>query len=250
MHSSKIKQILESVKAGRLTTDKALDSLKHLPYEDLGFAKVDHHRHLRHGVPEVIFAQGKSANDILAIADSMFKKSGSFLITKASKEVFEALKSIRGLTSKKAKFYELSGVIAAGGTKKKTGKVIVLCAGTSDIPVAEEAAVTASFLGSKVETIFDIGVAGIHRVLDKRRVFSNAKVIIVVAGMEGALPSVIGGLTDRPIIAVPTSVGYGTSMAGLTALFAMLNSCVPGIAVMNIDNGFGAGCLAHKINTL
>jgi NCAIR mutase (PurE)-related protein len=238
------------VKTGRLTIDKALDSLKQLPYEDLGFAKVDHHRHLRHGVPEVIFAQGKSVNDILAIADSMFKKSGSFLITKASKEVFEALKSIRGLTSKKAKFYELSGVIAAGEAKKKTGRVLVLCAGTSDIPVAEEAAVTASFLGSKVETIFDIGVAGIHRILDKRRMFSNAKVIIVVAGMEGALPSVIGGLTDRPIIAVPTSVGYGTSMAGLTALLAMLNSCVPGIAVMNIDNGFGAGCLAHKINTL
>ncbi|HCC69257.1 MAG TPA: nickel pincer cofactor biosynthesis protein LarB [Nitrospiraceae bacterium] len=250
MHSSKLRQFLEAVKTGRLTIDKALESLKQLPYEDLDFAKVDHHRQLRLGVPEVIFGQGKTTNDILAIADSMFKKSGSFLITRASREVFKALKKIKSLTGKKVKFYELSGVIAVGEAEEKTGRVLVLCAGTSDIPVAEEAAVTASFLGSKVETISDIGVAGIHRTLDKMKEFSNARVIIVAAGMEAALPSVIGGLTDRPIIAVPTSIGYGTSMGGLAALFTILNSCVPGIAVMNIDNGFGAGCLAHKINIM
>ena len=171
------------------------------------------------------------------------KKAGSFLITKASKKIYNALR-IKG-----AVFYPDSGIIAVGEEKKKTGNVLVLTAGTSDIPVAEEAAVTASFLGSKVVTVYDVGVAGLHRLMDNAAVMQEARVIVVVAGMEGALPSVVGGMTDRPIIAVPTSTGYGTSLGGLTALFAMLNSCVPGIAVMNIDNGFGAGCLAHKINT-
>ena len=150
----------------------------------------------------------------------------------------------------KAHFYERAGVISAGEAQKKTGLVVVLCAGTSDIPVAGEAAATASFLGSKVETVYDVGVAGLHRLVGTKKLFSRARIVVVVAGMEGALPSVIGGMTDKPIIAVPSSVGYGTSLGGLTALFAMLNSCVPGIAVMNIDNGFGAGVLAHKINTL
>jgi len=244
MDSSKIKKIFESVKLGKLSIDNALNKLKHFPYEDLSFAKVDHHRHIRQGIPEVIFAEGKKVEDIVAIAKSMYRKSKKLLITKASKEIYN------GLKMRKAIFYPLSSAIAVGGEKKKRGHILILSAGTSDIPVAEEAAVTASFLGSRVDTVFDVGVAGIHRLMDTQKSLNSARVIIVVAGMEGALPSVVGGLTDKPIIAVPTSVGYGTSLRGLTALFAMLNSCVPGIAVMNIDNGFGAGCLAHKINSL
>ncbi|MEW6214178.1 MAG: nickel pincer cofactor biosynthesis protein LarB [Nitrospirota bacterium] len=244
MDRSRIKKILESVKSGKTSIEKALDVLKYLPYEDLSFAKLDHHRHIRQGIPEVIFAEGKKVGDIVAIACSMYRKNKKLLITKASKEIYD------GLKLKNAIFYPSSGVISAGGEKKKKGHILILSAGTSDIPIAEEAAVTASFLGSKVETIYDVGVAGLHRLMDHKKSFYSARVIIVVAGMEGALPSVVGGLTDKPIIAVPTSAGYGTSLGGLTALFAMLNSCVPGIAVINIDNGFGAGCLAHKINML
>jgi hypothetical protein len=227
-----------------LNVDTAFNKLKHLPYEDLSFAKVDHHRHIRQGIPEVIFAEGKRVKDVIVIARSIFKKSKKLLITKASKEICDDLK-IRN-----AVFHPLSGAISLNSEKKKKGHILILSAGTSDIPVAEEAAVTASFLGSRVETVYDVGVAGIHRLMDTKKSLNSARVIIVVAGMEGALPSVVGGLIDKPIIAVPTSIGYGTSLNGLTALFAMLNSCVPGIAVMNIDNGFGAGCLAHKINTL
>ncbi|HYA26382.1 MAG TPA: nickel pincer cofactor biosynthesis protein LarB [Thermodesulfovibrionales bacterium] len=245
MHRAKILDILTSLKAGRLSVEKAMERLRHLPYEDLSFAKVDHQRHMVQGVPEVILASGKKISEIQGIARSMYRRSGRFLITKASEETYRSLK-LKGMI-----FYPSSGIIVAGAhSTKKKGLILVVSAGTSDIPVAEEAAVTASFLGSKVETVYDMGVAGIHRVLDKRSAFSSARVIVVVAGMEGALPSVIGGLTDRPLIAVPTSTGYGTSLGGLTALFAMLNSCVPGIAVMNIDNGFGAGCLAHKINAV
>ncbi|MDP1758214.1 MAG: nickel pincer cofactor biosynthesis protein LarB [Thermodesulfovibrionales bacterium] len=195
-------------------------------------------------MPEVLFASGKTKEQVMSIAKAMYKKSKKFLITKAAKDVYNSLK-IKG-----AVFHPASGIISIGEEKKKTGNVLVLTAGTSDIPVAEEAAVTASFLGSKVNTVYDVGVAGLHRLMSNSEYIKNARVIIVIAGMEGALPSVVGGLTDKPIIAVPTSTGYGTSLGGLTALFAMLNSCVPGIAVMNVDNGFGAGCLAHKINTL
>lgn len=244
MDTSKIKNILQSVKSGKSSIEKAMDVLKHLPYEDLSFAKIDHHRHIRQGIPEVIFAGGKKGEDVIRIARSMYKKSKKLLITKASQEIYDRLKI------KNAVFHPFSASISAGEEKEKKGHVLVLSAGTSDIPVAEEAAVTASFLGSMVESVYDVGVAGIHRLMDNKDSINSAKVIIVVAGMEGALPSVVGGLTDKPIIAVPTSVGYGTSLGGLTALFAMLNSCVPGIAVMNIDNGFGAGCLAHKINRL
>jgi len=244
MDNKKIKNLLASVKNGSIQVEDAVRRLKHLPYEDISFAKVDHHRHLRQGVPEVIFASGKTDEQVLTIARAMHKKSGSFLITKVSKKVYNSLK-IKG-----AVFYPDSGIIAVGEEKKKTGNILVLTAGTSDIPVAEEAAVTASFLGSNVETVYDVGVAGLHRLMDASDRMMKSSVIVVAAGMEGALPSVVGGMTDRPIIAVPTSTGYGTSLGGLTALFAMLNSCVPGIAVMNIDNGFGAGCLAHKINTL
>jgi hypothetical protein len=244
MDTVKLKKILQSLQSGALSIDQALDSLKNLPYEDLSFAKIDHHRHIRQGIPEVVFARGKETGDVVAIARAIFKKSGKLLITRASQEIYKKLK-ITG-----ARFHRLSGMIEAHGEPKKTGQVLILSAGTSDIPVAEEAAVTASFLGSRVVPVYDVGVAGIHRLMSAREALQSARVLIVVAGMEGALPSVVGGLVDKPIIAVPTSVGYGTSLGGLTALFAMLNSCVPGIAVMNIDNGFGAGCLAHRINTL
>jgi len=244
MNEAQIKEILKSIQSGKLSIDVALRKLKHLPYEDLSFAKVDHHRHIRQGIPEVIFAQGKKVEEVIAIARSLYKKSKKLLVTKASQEIY------RKIGIKKAIFYPVSGVISAGGETKKKGHILILSAGTSDIPVAEEASVTASFLGSRVESIYDVGVAGIHRLQEARKSIDSARVLIVVAGMEGALPSVIGGLTDKPVIAVPTSIGYGTSFSGLTALFAMLNSCVPGIAVMNIDNGFGAGCLAHKINIL
>ena len=244
MNNDKIKKILSSVKNGSISVEGAVKKLKHLPYEDISFAKVDHHRHLRQGVPEVIFASGKTKEQVVGIAKVMYKKSKRFLITKAAKDIYNALK-VKG-----AVFHPASGIISIGEEKKKTGNVLVLTAGTSDIPVAEEAGVTASFMGSMVSALYDVGVAGLHRLMDNKKYIKDARVIIVVAGMEGALPSVVGGLTDKPIIAVPTSIGYGTSLGGLTALFAMLNSCVPGIAVMNVDNGFGAGCLAHKINTL
>lgn len=244
MDNKKIKSVLQSVQSGKTPVSEALDILKHLPYEDIGHAKVDHHRYLRQGVPEVIFASGKTDEQVIKIARAMYKKSGSFLISRATKKTYNALKI------KNAVFHAISGMISIGGEKTKRGNILVLTAGTSDIPAAEEAAVTASFLGSKVNTVYDVGVAGLHRLMGSKDVIKEAKVIVVAAGMEGALPSVIGGMTDKPIIAVPTSVGYGTSFGGITALFAMLNSCVPGIAVMNIDNGFGAGVLAHKINTL
>lgn len=245
MHSSHIEKLLRSVRKGSLSVEKALEKLKCLPYEDLRFAKVDHSRHLVQGVPEVILAQGKTTAEVRAIAKAMHSKSGRFLITKATRDIY------RSLRIRDAVYFPASGVISSGGAKEgNRGRIMILAAGTSDIPVAEEAEVTASFMGSRVETAYDVGVAGIHRVLDRRDDLSSSRVIIVVAGMEGALPSVVGALSDKPIIAVPTSTGYGTSLGGLTALFAMLNSCVPGIAVMNIDNGFGAGCLAHKINTL
>jgi NCAIR mutase (PurE)-related protein len=208
--------------------DKGLrEILDALPFEDLGFAKVDHHRALRQGIPEVVFASGKKPDEAAAIARSMYRKNKRLLVTRATPEIQRRLR-IKG-----ASFHEASGVITAGGKKRKTGSVIVVSAGTSDIPVAEEAALTASFLGSRVGTLYDVGVAGIHRLMERKEDIESSRVVVVVAGMEGALPSVVGGLTSRPIIAVPTSVGYGTSLGGLTALFAMLNSCVPGIAVMN-----------------
>ena len=244
MTNDKIKKIFDSVKNGAISVEEAIKKLKHLPYEDIAFAKIDHHRHLRQGVPEVIFASGKTDKQVINIAKTMYRKSKSFLVTKATDNIYNSLK-IKG-----AVFYPSSGIISIGEEKKKRGNVLVLTAGTSDIPVAEEAAVTASFLGSKVNTVYDVGVAGLHRLMGNTEHIKKAHVIIVVAGMEGALPSVVGGMTDKPVIAVPTSVGYGTSLGGLTALFSMLNSCVPGVAVMNIDNGFGAGVMAHKINTL
>jgi len=244
MDSKKLQQILNALKAGNISVEDAVSKLRHLPYEDISFAKVDHHRHLRQGVPEVIFAAGKTEEQVITIAKAMYKKSRSFLISKATKKMYSSLKI------KDALFHPASGMISIGEEKKKKGNILVLTAGTSDIPVADEAAVTASFLGSKVNTVYDVGVAGLHRLMGNKSLIKESRIIIVAAGMEGALPSVVGGMTDKPVIAVPTSVGYGTSFGGITALFAMLNSCVPGIAVMNIDNGFGAGVLAHKINLL
>jgi NCAIR mutase (PurE)-related protein len=240
----RLERLLKSIQSGNISIEKALERLKHLPYEDLSFAKVDHHRHIRQGIPEVILAKGKRENEVIAIARSVYKNSRRLLITRASQNIYDQL------DIKNASFHPLSGAITANGVRKKKGHVLILSAGTSDIPVAEEAAVTASFLGSKVETVYDVGVAGFHRLMVAKKSLDSSRVVIIVAGMEGALPSVVGGLIDKPIIAVPTSVGYGANFGGLTALFAMLNSCVPGIAVMNIDNGFGAGCLAHKINVI
>jgi NCAIR mutase (PurE)-related protein len=242
--------MLKSVKDGKTSVDSALKELRHLPYEDLGFAKVDHHRALRQGIPEVIFAKDKRQKDIIEIADSMLRKSGRLMVTKAGEDVHRAIETLCKRHKKKVKFYERSGVITIGEKREKKGMIAVLCAGTSDMPIAEETMATVLFLGSKSAVLSDVGVAGLHRLRKAEKLLSEAKVVVVIAGMEGALPSVIGGITDKPIIAVPTSTGYGTSLGGLTALFAMLNSCVPGIAVMNIDNGFGAGVLAHKINTL
>lgn len=244
MDSKQLKSLLSNIKTGETSVETAMEKLRHLPYEDLDFAKVDHHRGIRNKIPEVIYAKDKKPEEVVTIANAMMEKSGRFLITKASKNLYDTL----GI--KKAVFFERAGIISFGKTKIKKGCVLIVSAGTSDMPAAEEAEVTASFLGSNTEKLYDAGVAGIHRLFGNKELLEKARVIIVVAGMEGALPSVVGGLTDKPVIAVPTSVGYGTSFGGLTALFAMLNSCVPGIAVVNIDNGFGAGCLAHKINTL
>ena len=244
MDTKKIRELLEKVEKGSISADEALSSLKHLPYEDISCAKIDHHRSLRTDIPEVIFAGGKKNADVALIALAMMKRSGRFLITRASEDTY------RELGIKKAKFYPDSKIISCGEPRVKKGRVLVVSAGTSDIPVAEEAELTASFLGSKTERLYDVGIAGLHRLLDHKELLRKARVFIVVAGMEGALPSLIGGLTNRPLVAVPTSVGYGSSFGGLTALFAMLNSCVPGIAVVNIDNGFGAGCLAHRINMM
>lgn len=244
MNIDQLRTLLNNFKDGKLSVDAALNKLKHLPLEDLSFANIDHHRQLRTQVPEVIFAPGKKTEEVVDIANTMLKRSGKFLITRASEEIYMKLKK------KKTKFYPASGIICYGEEKDKKGKVFVISAGTSDIPVAEEAEVVASYLGSMTERLYDVGVAGIHRLLSRRHMFEDSNVIVVVAGMEGALPSVVGGLTDKPVIAVPTSTGYGANLGGFSALLTMLNSCVPGIAVVNIDNGFGAGCLAHKINML
>lgn len=248
MDINTIKSVLESVEKGDTSVSSALNRLKHLPFEDLSFARVDHHRVLRQGLPEIVYAANKSREETLEIARAILQKSGRTLITRVAESDISFLKD-----NLEARLHHNrhARTITAYKDKKKSarkGNVLILTAGTSDIPVAEEARVTAEFLGSRTSTAFDVGVAGLHRLMDRRRLMDIARAIIVVAGMEGALPSVVGGMTDRPVIAVPTSVGYGTSFGGIAALLAMLNSCVPGIAVMNIDNGFGAACLAHRIN--
>ena len=244
MRKEDILKLFQDIQKQKITPEEAFRLFQHFPYEDLKIAKIDHLRPAISGIPEVIFAKDKTPEDVAKIAKNIYKRCGRFLITKASGEVYRKLK----LPS--ARYYKKSGCIVAGKPLKKEGKILVVTAGTSDIAVAEEAIITAEFLGSNVEALYDIGIAGLHRVIDYMDRFKKARVIIVIAGMEGALPSVVGALTDKPVIGVPTSSGYGMALGGISALLSMLNSCVPGIAVMNIDNGFGAACLAHRINML
>lgn len=237
---------LEKVKSGDMSPDEALQELSVLPYEDMSFAKVDHHRNMRTGFPEVVFGQGKTAEQIAAIAGQLAAHSDKILVTHAAPEAYEAVSKIIADSS----YHPASNTIVVNRRQKTPliPGVAVITGGTADIAVAEEAEVTAELMGNEVEKIFDVGVAGIHRLLDKLPVLRRARVLVVVAGMDGVLPSVIGGLVSAPVIAVPTSVGYGASFNGLAPLLTMLNSCAPGVGVVNIDNGFGAGYLAGLIN--
>ncbi len=248
MNRADLTTLLRSVRDGKTDVETALKRLRHLPFEDVVYAHIDHHRHLRHGMPEVIYCEGKTTEQVVGIAGRMLANKSDVLATRADERVYRAVKKLHP----RAVYHKASRAIVIKQRKKKptAGIVLVLTAGTSDIPVAEEAAVTADALGSTVRTVYDVGVAGIHRVLSKQEVLDAARVIVVAAGMDGALPSVVGGLVDKPVIAVPTSVGYGAAFQGLAPLLTMLNSCASGIAVMNIDNGFGAGVLAHRINLL
>lgn len=243
-----LRELLNKVRDGNTSVEAAIESLRSLPYEDLGFAKLDTHRQIRTGFPEVVFCQGKTCEQVVEIMKRLNEQSPKVLATRASKEMAEAVcREIDGCL-----YHESARALVIDRDKtpkpQKDKFVLTLCAGTADIPVAEEAALTAEVLGSRVERAYDVGVAGLHRLLDKKETVQKANVLIVVAGMEGALASVVGGLVNRPVIAVPTSIGYGASFNGLAALLAMLNSCAAGVAVMNIDNGFGAGYFAHLVN--
>ncbi len=246
MNPSALRHLFTQVRSKKLTPDEALARLRHLPFEDLGFAKVDHHRLLRQGMPEVIFSQGKTPKQVAGIFARLAAHGGNVLATRASEEQYAAVAS----QVPKAEYRSLARAIVLKRDRKRYGKgvVAVVSAGTSDIPVAEEAVVTAELMGNSVQHIYDVGVAGIHRLLAHRGVLAKARVIIVCAGMEGALPSVVGGLVGVPVIAVPTSVGYGASFDGLAALLGMMNSCASNVSVVNIDNGFGAGYVAALIN--
>ena len=252
MDVQRLRTLLEEVREGTIAVEEALLRLRDLPYEDLGFAKLDHHRALRNGFPEVIYCPGKATEHILAIAERLRLRASRVLATRASPEVAESViqRFPDTVYHTPARILSIPGAMppADNPIRARLGTVLVLAAGTADVPVAEEAAVTASEMGSPVERLYDVGVAGLHRLLDQREKLFRANVLIVVAGMEGALPSVVGGLVSRPVIAVPTSVGYGANFQGLSALLTMLNSCASGVAVMNIDNGFGAGYFAHMVN--
>ena len=255
MNQSDLLKILELVKAGELAPAKAIERLKHLPFEDIGFAKVDHHRALRQGFAEVILGKGKTPQQVAEIVRAMLRKKDSrhnILVTRADAKIYAAVKKTNGKTARPAKYHAVSGVITIERSQEITGKgtILVVSAGTSDIPVAEEALLTARMMGNRAEHLYDVGVAGIHRLLEHREKLTQARVIICVAGMEGALPSVVGGLVGVPVIAVPTSVGYGASFGGIAALLGMLNSCASNVTVVNIDNGFGAACVASCINRL
>ena len=242
----KIRAILEQVKDGALSIDEAYDGLRLLPYQDLGFAKIDHHRALRKGVPEVVFGEGKSVEQIASIAKELADQAGRFMVTRTTPEAFEAVSEL----IPDASYNESARIIwldRREGLVLKQG-IAILAAGTADLPVAEEAAITCRIMGHDPLTLYDVGVAGIHRLLSHVETLQKARVIVAVAGMEGALPSVVGGLVQAPVIAVPTSIGYGVGIDGLGALMTMLNSCSQGVAVVNIDNGFGAGYLAAVIN--
>ena len=246
MDGERIKRLLDDVQHGRLEIDEAMRKLRAFPYEDLGFAKIDTHRDLRTGFPEVVFCEGKTPEQLAAVAGAIAARGGLLMATRADAAAFDAIRE----AVPDAAYHEKARIVTAGPAREKGGggSILVVSAGTSDMPVAEEAAVTAEIMGNDVVRLYDVGVAGIHRLFAHRDEFEQASVIIVVAGMEGALASVVGGLTDKPVVAVPTSVGYGASFEGLSALLTMLNSCAPGVVVVNIDNGFGAGYFASSVN--
>jgi pyridinium-3,5-biscarboxylic acid mononucleotide synthase len=248
LNAESIRKLFEQVRGRKLSPDEAVERLRHMPFEDLGFAKVDHHRVLRTGMPEVVFGLGKTPAQMAQIFSRLAKHGGNVLATRASEEQFAAVK--KGVP--KAEYRELGRAILLRRDRRKHGKgtIVVVSAGTSDIPVAEEAVVTAEAMGNDVQHLYDVGVAGIHRLLANRAVLTRARVLIVCAGMEGALPSVVGGMVGVPVIAVPTSVGYGAAFQGLAALLGMMNSCASNVTVVNIDNGFGAGYVAGLINRL
>jgi pyridinium-3,5-biscarboxylic acid mononucleotide synthase len=249
MEQDSLRALLDDIKQGLVSVDQGIDQLKHLPYETIdGFANLDHHRALRTGFPEVIFGQGKTPEQVAEIFKRLMGHNQQVLATRVSQEMYLQIRE----RLPDATYHPGAHVLYLdrNSKKEKQAGILVLSAGTSDIPTAEEAAITAELMGNKVERVFDVGVSGLHRLLDRLPILQKANVIVVVAGMEGALPSVVGGLVEVPIIAVPTSIGYGASFQGLAALLGMLNSCASGVAVVNIDNGFGAGCLAAKINRL
>jgi pyridinium-3,5-biscarboxylic acid mononucleotide synthase len=247
MQAELLRDLLNEVRAGTRSVESAIDRLRELPFEDLGYARLDHHRALRKGFPEVVFCEGKRTEHIIEILERLEQKHSPVLATRASREVYAAVLA----RIPKASYFDDARIIQLGknGAEPTETTVLVVCAGTADVPVAEEAVVTASALGSRVDRLYDVGVAGVHRLLAERGRLDGANVIVAVAGMDGVLPTVVGGLVASPVIAVPTSVGYGTGLGGISALMTMLNACAPGIAVVNIDNGFGAGYLAHLINT-
>lgn len=248
MTEHQLRTLLEEVRSGSTDVEAALHRVRHLPFEDLGFAKVDHHRALRHGIPEVIFGLGKTTEHVIAIADRLLARADNVLITRASAAMAERV--VAELAD--GEYFPASGAIRFWRNREVRGKgrIAVVCAGTSDIPVAEEARVTVEIMGNEVDSIHDVGVAGIHRLISHSERLAEARVVIVCAGMEGALPSAVGGMVSVPVIAVPTSVGYGASFQGLAALLGMLNSCASNVTVVNIDNGFGAGYVASLINRL
>jgi NCAIR mutase (PurE)-related protein len=247
MDRKRLEKILSQIAAGKMSVGEAMEALKSLPYEDLGFAKIDHHRSVRRGVPEVVFCENKTIQQVAEIGRRIIKEGDDLIMTRATSEMGLAMREV----DRRVTYHESARMITLLQRKgKKTGLIAILSAGTSDVPVAEEARVTADVLGNRVEVLYDVGVAGIHRLFAARDVLKRARVFVVVAGMEGALASVVGGLVDRPVIAVPTSVGYGASFGGLTALLGMLNSCASGVTVVNIDNGFGAAFAASLINHL
>jgi NCAIR mutase (PurE)-related protein len=246
VNKERLKNLLERVRSGLVGVDEAIERMASLPYEDIDFARVDHHRDLRLGFPEVIFGQGKTAEQIAEIAQRILTNSSNLLISRTTEQVFDVVRNI----APDAEFHAGARMISVirDRTERGDGTIAIISAGTSDVPVAEEAAVTAAAMGNRVSRIYDVGVAGIHRLFGARPDFESARVIVVVAGMEGALPSVVGGMVSVPVIAVPTSVGYGASFDGLAALLGMLNSCASNVTVVNIDNGFGAGFVASLIN--
>ena len=246
MSPESLKKLLVDVREGRINPDDALERLANLPYENLNYARIDHHRELRTGFPEVIMGVGKTPDQIEQIAARILARGSNLIVTRTDEEVFNRIKEV----SAAAQYHREARMITAlqDKTERGDGVIAVVSAGTSDIPVAEEAAVTAAAMGNQVNRIYDVGVAGIHRLLDARDDLRSARVVVVVAGMEGALPSVVGGLVSAPVIAVPTSIGYGASFGGVAALLGMLNSCASNVTVVNIDNGFGAGFVASLIN--